>query len=249
MYTIRPVFHGVFENFEKTIFTYRTDAGTKLTVPLMSYLVEGNGRTFLVDSGPANPEYAKVRGHRAVLQATYLDQELARLGVKPEDIDFVILTHMHWDHSYNLELFPDVPVYVQKKELAYAVNPVPSDAANYCFKTPDNGPPSWAPAFRRFQVLDGEAEILPGIRAVPLPGHTLGLQGVLVDTQEGSCMIASDMYPLYENYEKEIPSGICVDMVAWYQSHKIVRKLADFILPGHDMRVLDQELYGQERVK
>lgn len=244
MYTIKPVLHGYFENFEKSIFTYRTDAGTKLKVPLVSYLVQGEGRTFLVDSGPANPEYAKVRGHREVVEATFLNEELERLGVETSDIEFVILTHMHWDHSYNLELFPGIPVYVQKAELEYAVNPIPSDSANYCFKTPDNGPPSWFPAFRRFKVINGEYDLLPGVRLVPLPGHTCGLQGVLVETEEGRYMITSDMYPMFENYENGCPSGICVDMLAWHASHEKVLKLADHILPGHDMAVLGRKVYG-----
>ena len=245
MYTIKPIFHGVFENFEKTIFTYRTDAGTKLTVPLVSYLVQGEDCTFIVDSGPPNPELAKTRGHRPVLQATYLQDELRRLGVEPSDIDFVVLTHMHWDHSYNLELFPNKPVYVQKRELEYGVNPVPCDAANYCFAVPDtNAAPSWVPALRRFQVLDGEETLRPGIKLIPLPGHTCGLQGVLVDTEEGKYMITSDHYPLYENYEKGCPAGICVNMIEWYQSHEKVKRLADFILPGHDMKVLDRTVYG-----
>ena len=55
MYTIRPIFHGVFIDFDKSLFTYKQDPGVKIDVPLVSYLVEGDGLTVLVDAGPPKP--------------------------------------------------------------------------------------------------------------------------------------------------------------------------------------------------
>ena len=166
-------------------------------MPLVSYLVEGDGLTVLVDAGPPNPELAKGMTHRKVERATFLKEELQKMGVETEQIDFIILTHLHWDHSYNLELFPDVPIYVQKRELQYAVAPLPSDSVPYCYD-PRNGKPSWFTGFQQMRVVDGDMEVAPGISLALLPGHTPGIQGVRVETEEGVYLIASDTYPLYE---------------------------------------------------
>ena len=243
MYTIRPVFHGFFRNFDKMIFTYRLNGGVLIEVPLVSYLIEGEGTCILVDTGPPAPELAKTMTHRRVEEATVLAEELERMGCPPEKVQAVILTHLHWDHSYNLELFPGVPIYVQKRELHYAVTPLPSDLVPYCYD-PRNGQPSWFTGFQQMKVLDGDETIRDGIEAVLLPGHTPGIQGVLVTTKEGKYLIASDTYPLYENYETMCPSGIHVDLKEWYASYEKTRKICDFILPGHDSRVLERKVYG-----
>ena len=181
--------------------------------------------------------------HRKVERATFLKEELQKMGVETEQIDFIILTHLHWDHSYNLELFPDVPIYVQKRELQYAVAPLPSDSVPYCYD-PRSGKPSWFTGFQQMRVVDGDMEVAPGISLALLPGHTPGIQGVRVETEEGVYLIASDTYPLYENYEKMSPSGIHVDLKEWFASYEKTKKICDFILPGHDMRVLERKIYG-----
>lgn len=245
MYKIRPVFHGKFYNFDKSIFTYKKDAGVKITVPLVSYLIEGDGLCILVDTGPPDPELAKGMTHRCVEEATFLKEELGKMGVVPEQIDFLVLTHLHWDHSYNLELFPDIPIYVQKRELQYAVAPLPSDNVPYCYD-PRNGKPSWFTGFQQMKVVDGDCNVAPGIRLILLPGHTPGIQGVLVDTVEGKYLIASDTYPLFENYEAMSPSGIHVDLKEWFASYEKTKEICDFILPGHDMKILDRSVYGEK---
>lgn len=242
-YIIRPIFMGRFKNFEKSTFTYRVGVGEKISPPLFCYLVEGNGKHVLVDTGPVSPELAPQKTHLQVHDPVTLTDGLACLGLAPADIDCVILSHLHWDHSYNLELFPDQPIYVQKTELEYMMNPLPCDSA--CSMEPANGRIiQWFPAFKQMKVVDGDATIMPGIRVLHLPGHTPGMQGIAVDTEEGVCVITSDNCPLYENFERMIPSGIHVDLREWYRSHARMREIADFILPGHDEKVLQRTLYG-----
>ncbi len=243
MYTIRPVFHGYFRNFDKSIFTYRLNGGVLIEVPLVSYLIEGENVRILVDTGPPAPELAKTMTHRRVEEPTSLAGELRRMDCEPSSIQAIILTHLHWDHSYNLEMFPGIPIYAQKRELQYAVAPLPSDAVPYCYD-PRNGQPSWFTGFQQMKILDGDAMIREGIEAVHLPGHTPGIQGVLVATGEGRYCIASDTYPLYENYERMCPSGIHVDLNEWYASYEKTRRICDYILPGHDKRVLERAVYG-----
>lgn len=93
--------------------------------------------------------------------------------------------------------------------------------------------------FARFDVMQGECDIAPGVRCVLLPGHTPGLEGVLMDTTGGRTMLANDHCPLYENFER--PTGMIHDLEAWYTSTARIRSLAESILPTHDMRVLEPE--------
>lgn len=243
MYTIKPIYLGKFEKHEKTGLTFKKDPAVFIDVPIMCFLVEGGGKTILVDSGPPSPDRAAKMSTRPIADGKYLREELRNRGVIPEKVDYILLTHAHWDHSYNLELFPDTPIYVQKKELQYAVAPLPSDSRTYPMD-PKDGLPGWMEGFLRMKVVDGDCDFMEGIRLVFLPGHSPGSQGVLVKTKEGEILIAGDTFPLYENYEKGVAAGNHVDLREWYSSYEKTKKLCRFILPGHDEKVLEHTIYG-----
>ena len=101
-----------------------------------------------------------------------------------------------------------------------------------------------ASALHGSKWVDGDVPIRKGIDAVFSPGHTPGMQGVLVETKEGKYCIGSDTFPLFENYEKAIPAGIHVDLNEWYATYEKTKTICDHILPGHDIRVLDRSVYG-----
>jgi len=99
----------------------------------------------------------------------------------PRDVALVVNTHLHFDHCGGNRLFPGVPIYVQRAEREAAREPeytiaewVEFDGAAYV-------------------ELDGEAEILPGVRVLPTPGHTPGHQSVLVETDDGLVVVAGDV--------------------------------------------------------
>lgn len=242
-YKIYPICFGFNETAEKSTFTYRKDCGTSTRVAFLAYLVMGEGRCILVDSGGPDPERAAQMSYVKLADARWLKEELAALGVSCEQVDAVILTHLHWDHCFNLELFPQAKVYVQTKELLHAVNPCPFDKYMYV-ATPGEGQPGWMEAFARLERLDGEAEIAPGIRVFPAPGHSPGQMCVEVDTEEGMYILTSDLIPMYENYEKGIPNGITLSFVDWYESYEKLKAKNGLILPGHDPKVLERKVYG-----
>ena len=109
----------------------------------------------------------------------------------PRDVVCVINTHLHFDHCGGNRLFPGVPIHVQARELADARSP------DYTF-------PEWVDFDGATYVEhDGEAEILPGIRVLPAPGHCDGHQVVVVDTDEGPVVIGGDVGVSFE----ELSSG------------------------------------------
>ena len=76
-----------------------------------------------------------------------------------------------------------------------------------------------------------------------LPGHTPGLQGVLISTKNGNYCIPSDTVNITENWADKIPSGIHVNLEDWYRSYRKIEKLADHVLPCHEMMVLEKPEY------
>ncbi|MFK0008411.1 MBL fold metallo-hydrolase [Paenarthrobacter sp. NPDC090520] len=98
-----------------------------------------------------------------------------------QGIDMVVNTHLHFDHCGGNHLFAGKPIYVQRQEL--------DDART----KEDYTIPHWvdAPGVD-YVTVDGEFELLPGVRLLPAPGHTAGSQIVVVDGDNGPTIIAGD---------------------------------------------------------
>ncbi len=226
-------------NVDKSGLTLRKGLGQRVDAPCLGYLIAGGAKPILVDSGPCSSAEWGARYHNPFTRTDQqgLHYALSLHGVEPTDIQTVILTHLHWDHCYGNSLLPNARFVVQRKELAYAMTPLPCDAPIY---ESNLHPTHFLDSLARFDLIDGDQDVVPGVRCVLLPGHTPGLQGVLVDTEQGRMMLASDHCPLYENYEKSIPTGIVHSLEDWYQSTARIHALAVGIYPGHDSRVLDE---------
>jgi glyoxylase-like metal-dependent hydrolase (beta-lactamase superfamily II) len=112
-----------------------------------------------------------------------------------------------------------------------------------------NMSPPWLKALDRIELIEGDMEICPGIDIVKIPSHTPGFQGVNVKTANGNYFIGSDFCPLFENWEgqgpllKHIVSPIHVNLEDYYDSFARVEKIADFVLPGHDIKVFEKKCY------
>ena len=86
--------------------------------------------------------------------------------------------------------------------------------------------------------MNGVADIVPGVRVVPTPGHTPGHQSVAVDTDDGVVMIAGDCANCMENIVDLVPVGIVHETAAELASLRRIRQIADFVIPGHDPNVV-----------
>ncbi len=242
-YKIYPILLGILRGAERSMFLYRTDCGVKMDAAYMVFLVQGNGLNILVDSGAPDPELAKTMPYPLLDEAKYLSDELAARGLKGEDIDAVILTHLHWDHCYNLKLFPNAKVYVQKKEVEHAAAPSAFDRKAYV-AAPGCGVPGWFDAFDRIERVDGDREIFPGITGLLSPGHTPGEMSVLVETGAGKYIIAGDAMPLYENIEQNIQNGITIDFDAGCRTYDRLRSFGAELIPGHDLKTAERKVFG-----
>lgn len=245
---IYPIDLGTLVGIDKSVFTNLQNEGVKINVPCIGWLILGGEKTVLVDTGPCDSDRAD-RYHRPIKKssAQEVHEALAKIGVSAQDIDVVIFTHLHWDHCFNLESFTKATFFVQRKEIRYAVSPLPSDRKPYEAGEPGLQPP-WMNVFGRFTLVDGDQRILPGIRVIYLPGHTPGSQGVVVETSGGEWVIAGDNVPLYENWigdnrPEHIPSGVYQNLYDCYDSLRRLEVYGSQVLPSHDEKVFKHSRY------
>ena len=176
-------------------------------------LVRARNNT-LVDVGPAG-------------RATLLRDSLNQAGLGVEDINMVILTHAHWDHCQNIDMFPNARILIHPKELEYAASPNRPDlaTARYFVNTLQGRDVE--------QVVEG-AEIEPGIKILETPGHTRGHISVLVDTPEGQVAISGDALPWARSVFTGMPMIIFWDEGEAADSVKKLLGASKIFYPGHD---------------
>jgi N-acyl homoserine lactone hydrolase len=248
---IHPLDLGRLE-IEKSLLTFRSNYGLKTNVTCIGWAIKGGKKNVLVDTGPSSPEDATKYHWPLIKNASQeIDQALNAVGLNCEDISIIILTHLHWDHCYNLERFPNAVFYVQKSELHYAVAPLPHDRRAYEVGIAHVQPP-WMKVIDRIIPIVGDVEIIPGIRTIEIPGHTPGSQGVIVETTDGDWVIAGDTVPLYDNLLGNdlysiVPGGIYQNIFDFNESLRKLEPYKGKILPGHDVGVLKQTRYPHER--
>jgi N-acyl homoserine lactone hydrolase len=140
-------------------------------MPVNVHLIDHPDARILVDTGMTEL-------HPLVAD---MDPRLAPLGLDPRSVDVVVNTHLHFDHCGGNHLFAGKPIYVQRQELEDA------RAGDYTID-------EWvdAPGVE-YVALDGEHELLPGIRLVPAPGHSRGMQVVVVETEGGRVVVGGDV--------------------------------------------------------
>jgi glyoxylase-like metal-dependent hydrolase (beta-lactamase superfamily II) len=247
-FTIIPVKSGEFAPTAKGAFMYQEYWGVTINPVVIMYLIKGRDKVILVDTGCGDEERAKNYHHPLNRPADERPAiALKKHGVDVEDVDIVVNTHLHWDHCYNNDLFPKAKIYIQKKEMSFAISPLLTQVRFY--ETHQVGlTPGWLKAYDRIVAVDGDANLAPGIDLVTLPGHTPGFQGVLVNTAVGRYLIASDTVGLFENWEgigihKHVISGIHYNIADYYQTFEKMEKISDHVLPGHDPLVFAHQTY------
>jgi glyoxylase-like metal-dependent hydrolase (beta-lactamase superfamily II) len=201
------------------------------------WVIRGGDRVIVVDTGFSAG--ASARRNRKFVHAPR--DALSAAGVDIEAVRDVVITHLHWDHSGNTDLFPNATFHIQDAEMAQATGRC------ICHK--------W---FRRQAEVDdvvamvrtlyagrlkfhnGQGEVAPGVTVHLVGGHTGGLQIVRVNTARGFVVLASDAVHYWMNIEEQNPFPPA-DVLGALEAFRTVDELApsrDHIIPGHDPRVL-----------
>jgi glyoxylase-like metal-dependent hydrolase (beta-lactamase superfamily II) len=247
---IRPIVVGVFPNFEVSLFLHQRRQGEKGEFPILIYVIElENGKKIVVDTGPCGPGDPSAKYHMPVSRTPDMEPRTAleNIGVKPEEVETVILTHLHWDHVSNCRLFTNATFFVQKTELQYAVAPNPVQNGQYEVGFQGHKP-LWMDVFSQIQPIEGDLhDFAKGVHLITLPGHTPGSMGVLVETQKGVHLIPGDHIPLFANWEGDqkmryIFGSIHIDLEDYYRSFQKIADV-DIVLPSHDFATVQHSCY------
>jgi glyoxylase-like metal-dependent hydrolase (beta-lactamase superfamily II) len=221
---------------ERSMLTYTHGFGEIISVPRVMWLLRGPTTVVVDTSVPRAGSAAEFIGEDfSRTPGQDPANALSAAGVDPHDVEFVVLTHLHWDHAGNCDLFPDATVLVQEAELRYAI--APGRFFRKSFLSPLGGwgvPPYVVP---NLDVIRGTTPIAPGLRVEPAPGHTPGSQAAVVATAEGTFAIGGDAVSMYENVEADIPPGFHTDVDQAVESIDRLAALADSLLPSHDYAV------------
>jgi len=211
-----------------------------MPISFFVWLIRGGGRTILVDSGFGREEAAR-RGFSHALQ-TPIEQSLQVLGVQPDAVQEVVLTHLHWDHAGNHDLFPQARYHVQDREVQFCTGRC---MCHGFLRRPYSAEDVTAFVRKlyagRIAFHDGTEEIAPGITVHWVGGHARGLQVVRVRTQRGWVVLASDASHFYANLDQSRPFSLMVDAEDMLNAFSAVRALASsdrHYVPGHDPLVL-----------
>jgi len=169
---------------------------------------------------------------------------LPSFGVRPEEVETVILTHLHYDHAGNLEKFPKAQFVLQEAEMAFWTGKYASRRVYRPLVEPEDVVHLVQENFKgRIRFVNGTADVLPGIRVYRTGGHSAGLQGVTLGTAKGRVVLAGDALHFYDNLYEDLPFVAIHRVDEMLYSFDLVRSLAEdpnLIVPGHDPLVMER---------
>jgi len=204
------------------------------------FVVRGPSGTVVVDTG-FDAAVAAKRGRRHLRCP---GEGLRCLGIAPDAVDDVVLTHLHYDHCGNQHLFPRARFHLQAAEMAYATGPCMCHAVLRGGYDPEDIAATARRLFAGDLIYhDGEGALRPGITLHRVGGHTDGQQVVRVWTRQGWLVLASDAAHFFENFERNLPFPWVYHVGATLDGFRMLRRLASMeslVIPGHDPEIMSR---------
>ena len=202
------------------------------------WAIVGRSGVIVVDSGFDEPTAG--RRQREIVKP--VRDGLAALGVAPDAVADVIVSHLHYDHCGNHDLFPNARYHLQDREIAFATGRCMCHATLRMPFEADDVVAMVRKVFAgRAAFHDGDDEIAPGVSVHLIGGHSKGLQCVRVKTRRGYVVIASDATHLYAHMDSGRVFPITYNVGEVIEGYGRLKKLATsprHIVPGHDPLVL-----------
>jgi len=198
-----------------------------------------SGRVLLVDAG----------FYREKFIASWKPQDFVRpsealtksLGIAPEQVADIIVTHSHWDHADGVDLFPNATIWIQKEEYDYYIDEAGKVRNRGGVDADDAAMFAALKAAGRVKLVDGDnQEVAPGIRVYTGGKHTFASQYVSVSTRDGVVVVASDNAYLYKNLDERLPIAQTLDRDMNLSAQRRMLDLAGSparVIPGHDPAV------------
>lgn len=234
--------YALQERFGRDNFL-RTSDLHDLPMP-MDYFVwvaRAGDRSIVIDTG-FSADTARKRDRNLLAP---VDIALSRVGVDAAGVEDVIITHLHYDHAGNLDLFPRARFHLQDREMGFATGRnMCHSCLRYAFEVEDVVRMVRAVYAERVSFHNGDAEIAEGVSVHHVGGHTDGLQMVRITTERGPIVLASDAAHYYANIETGNPFPIFYNIGDMAEGWRRATRLAgdpQRVVPGHDPKV--REIY------
>jgi len=239
-YEIYAVRYATLANFPVSSLVAGADRSRRLDIAMMIWVLKGNdGRIAIVDSGFHRDQYFKQFTVRDFIKPS---EAIAPLGLKPEDVTDLLITHMHWDHAGGIDLFPAARVWIQKDEYDYYAG----DA--WQSRTTHGGIDADDVVEIVKRNTQGKVSFVRGDDDTSLSGVTFGIGGkhtwasqfVGVQTRTHSVVLASDNMYLYENLDTHTPISQTLDAASNLRTQDRMKSIASeprLLVPGHDPAV------------
>lgn len=213
------------------------------------WLARSPARTFVIDTG--FNEAASVRRSRDFLRSPV--DGLKLLGVEASDVEDVVITHLHYDHVGNFDLFPKARFHLQDREMAYATGRYMAIGHfSHAYELDEVVAMVRNVYAGRVKFHDGDSTLAPGFSIHHIGGHTAGLQAVRIWTRVGWIVLASDASHYYANMNERRPFPIVADVTQMVDGWRKLGELADaaqYVIPGHDPLVMQRYEASQPPLK
>ncbi len=230
-YEVYAVRYASIPDFRVAQLVKGADPARRFDIAMTVWLIKGNGRNILVDSGFYREKFFKDWKVRDFMKPS---DAVALLGIKPEEVTDVIISHMHWDHADGMDLFPKAKIWIQKDEYVYYTGEAWQQKGTHGGIDPDDVLAAVKINTEgRVGLVNGDAqEILPGITCYTGGKHTYQ-----------TVVLASDNMYLYENMEKHVPIAASLDFDSNLRAQDRMKQMAadpKFVIPGHDPAVFER---------
>jgi glyoxylase-like metal-dependent hydrolase (beta-lactamase superfamily II) len=241
-YEVYAVRFATIAGFPVSSLVAGADRDRRLDIAMMVWVLKGGGRIAIVDSG-----FHRERYFRQFTVKDYIkpSEAIAPLGIGPDDVTDVLVTHLHWDHAGGIDLFPAARVWIQKEEYDYYAGEAwQSERTHGGIDAEDVLELVKRNTAGKVSFVRGDDETsMPGIGFGVGGRHTWASQFIAVETRHQVAVIASDNMYLYENMEKHLPVAQTLDAASNLRTQDRMRSLASeprLLVPGHDPAVFER---------
>lgn len=237
-YGTRPTSKG------ECYYNYRAyhEADADITMDYFFWIFRDREQTIVIDTGFSHA--AAVARKRLPLVAPA--DALARLDIDPAQVKQLVLTHAHYDHAGNLDLYPNAQILMSRREFEFWPSAMgqrpqyghhidPRDI-DYLGQLAKDG---------RVTLLDGPRHtLMPGFELYELGGHTPGQMALRIDMPDGPVILASDAVHYYEELELDRPFAVLDSLADMYRGYERIREWLQVpgavMIPGHDPEVMNR---------
>ena len=230
----------------------------------MFLVIDENGEAIIVDTGFDIDNIPGIDSSGIRNAKGQIPDLITQAGINPDKIKKIILTHLHWDHTFGIKHFPEAEIYIQAGEIEQLFNMMENEEISF-------NPGHWIDRLESFVLLRGDNEILPGIEVIRTGGHTPGHQAVKVMGESRTVMLIGDLPFSYEwlwtslpviywKKFREIKGGrfywkdeMLPELERWYRGRKPssykklrdltakdVQTMADILIFSHEKNLTDK---------